>query len=73
MQLLDCYLAQQAYEERLRKAEQNLNLRLALREPAGLTPIVEANEFVNQIKGWLRGRPRREVAGARALSSQART
>ncbi len=65
MQPFDCDLAQQAYEERLRKAEQKHNLRLAHVEPAGPTPVNRANKWINQIKGWRLSRPRREVADAR--------
>lgn len=65
MQLLDCELAQQAYEERLQQAERHHHLRFAVREPSEPAPIFEANDFMNQIKGWLSGRPRRESPAAR--------
>ncbi len=65
MQLLDCDLAQQAYEERVHKAEQHLLRRYAHGDAAGQAPINRAKAFVKQITGWLWGRPRREVASAR--------
>ncbi len=61
IQLLDVDLAQQAYEERLHKAEQNLSQRCAHADAAGQAPNQGANEWVNQLKRWLSGRPRRDV------------
>ena len=65
IQPLDCDLAQQAYEERVRKVEQNLRLQLAHYKPAESASGNRASEWINQVKGWLAGRPRREVADAR--------
>ena len=53
MQPLDCDLAQQAYEERLHKAEQNLLRRYAHGDAAGPAPVNRANALVKQITGWL--------------------
>ncbi len=65
MQLLDYDLAQQAYEERLHKAEQNRRTLVLTFQEADQAPSNGANDFVNQIKGWLWGRPHRQGADAR--------
>ena len=67
IQLLDCDLAQQTYEERLRKAERNRRPLVLTFHEVGPAPISGASARINQIKRWLSDRPRREVTSARHL------